>query len=98
MPDPRTRWLVVEAAFADARGVTLQPRIVVDEPIRGEFDVTLRSSDGRERVARASMRVSHVRGALAPFAMVCVHGVTLEDVPAGTEVWAARPLRYSGHR
>jgi len=81
------RWLVVEDAFADARGVVLQPRIVAERPLRGEVVVTLRMPDGRERAARASMTVSHVRGPLAPFAVIRLHGVTPEDVPAGTEVW-----------
>ncbi len=81
------RWLVVEDAFEDARGIMLQPRIVAKSAIRGEVLVTLRSPDGRERAARASMTVSHVRGPLAPFAVIRLHGVGLEDVPAGTEVW-----------
>ncbi len=82
------RWLVVEDAFADARGVMLKPRVVVDEPVRGEFEVTLRTPDGRERKARASIMVSHIRGALAPFGMLVLHGVTPDDVPIGTEVFS----------
>ncbi len=82
------RWLIVEDAFSDARGIMLKPRIVVERPIRGEIEVKLRSPDGGERVARASVMVSHVRGALAPFGVVYLHDVGLDDVPKGTEVWA----------
>lgn len=80
------RLLVVEAAFADARGIMLKPRIVVAQPVRGEITVTLRKPDGGERVARASIVTSHIRGALAPFGVVYLHDVALEDVPVGTEV------------
>ena len=72
--------------------VELKPRVVVTHPFRGEVEVTLRTPDGRERTARASLLVSHVRGALAPFGIVRLHGVALEDVPAGTEVHGASPL------
>ena len=89
---PGARWLIVEDAFPDARGILLKPRVVVEAPFRGEVDVTLRSPGGGERRARASLMVSHVRGALAPFAMVRLRGVALEDAPAGTEVWADAPL------
>ena len=80
-------WLVVEEAFSDGRAVIVKPRIVVEAPIRGEFDVTLRFPDGSERAVRASMMVSHVRGALPPYAMIRLHGVAAGDVPPGTELW-----------
>jgi hypothetical protein len=86
------RWLVVEEAFADARGVMLKPRVVVEHPVRGEVRVTLRTPDGRERSVRASVAVAHVRGALAPFGVVWLHGVAAADVPRGAEVWAEEPL------
>lgn len=84
--------MVVEEAFAERTAVELKPRVVVSNPFRGEVEVTLRAPDGRERSARASVLVSHVRGALAPFGIVRLHGVALEDVPAGTEVFGAAPL------
>ena len=92
VPVALTRWLVVEEAFADRAAIELKPRVVVSTPFRGEVDVTLRTPDGRERSARASVLVSHVRGALAPFGIVRLHGVAIEDVPPGTEVLGATPL------
>jgi hypothetical protein len=84
--------LVVEEAFADRSSIELKPRVVVNKPFRGEVDVTLRAPDGKERPARASVLVSHVRGALAPFGIVRLHGVGIEDVPVGTEVLGAEAL------
>ena len=82
------RWLVVEEAFGDGRAVLLKPRVVVENAFRGEVAVTLKLPDGTARAARASLMVSHVRGAMAPFGMVRLHGVAAEDVPAGTELWS----------
>ena len=84
--------MVVEEAFAERTAIELKPRVVVTNPFRGEIEVTLRTPDGRERTARASVLVSHVRGALAPFGIVRLHGVALEDVPPGTEIFGAQPL------
>lgn len=86
------RWMVVEEAFAERTAIELKPRVVVTNPFRGEVDVVLRAPDGRERTARASVLVSHVRGALAPFGIVRLHGVSLSDVPVGTEIFGAVPL------
>ena len=87
-----TRWLVVEEAFAERTAIELKPRVVVTNPFRGEIEVTLRTPDGRHRSARASVLVSHMRGALAPFGIVRLHGVALEDVPPGTEIFGEVPL------
>ena len=88
-----TRWLVVERAFAERGTIELKPRVVVSKPFRGEVEIKLRTPDGRELPARASVLVSHVRGALAPFGIVRLHGgVAIEDVPPGTEVFGATPL------
>jgi hypothetical protein len=84
--------MVVEEAFAERTAIELKPRVVVSNPFRGEIEVTLRAPDGRERTARASVLVSHVRGALAPFGIVRLHGVAIEDVPPGTEIFGSAPL------
>jgi hypothetical protein len=83
------RLLVVEEAFvARGRGVLVMPRFTADAPPREAFDVRLVLPDGSERVTKASVEVSHVRGKLAPFAMYRLPELAPEDVPAGTEIWS----------
>lgn len=82
------RLLVVEEAFtARGPGVLLLPRFTTADPPRGTFPVRLVLPSGEERRLEASVEVAHMRGALAPFAMYRLHGVTPEDVPAGSELW-----------
>jgi hypothetical protein len=82
------RMLTVEEAFvARGRGVLLMPRFTTDDPPRGAFRVKLRTPDGSERETTAEVEVSHMRGKLAPFAMVRLPEETVESVPPGTEVW-----------
>jgi hypothetical protein len=85
MPD---RLVVVEEAFvARGPGVLVAPRITLPSAAQGPFAVRLRLPDGSERAATASFDVAHIRGPLAPFAMVRLLDCAPGDVPAGTEIW-----------
>lgn len=82
--------VTVEDAFvvgSASRGVLVEPKISGENPRRGKFAVRLVRPDGSEREAQASIDVPHVRGPLAPMAMVRLYGVTLDDVPRGTEIF-----------
>jgi hypothetical protein len=81
--------VVVEEAFAArGAGVVVSPRITVHDTAPAKpFPVRLRLPDGRETTATATLDVAHIRGPNGAFALVRILGVTLEDVPAGTEVW-----------
>jgi len=82
------RLLVVEEAFADgSRGVTLAPRITVHRDYPGSFLVRLRPPGGPEREAKGSLQVAHIRGPSGAFAIVRISGLSVADVPPGTEVW-----------
>lgn len=82
--------MVVEEAFvARGPGVLVVPRITLPGWAQGPFAVRLRFPDGSERAAKASFDVAHIRGPLAPFAMVRLLDCTTADVPAGTEIWTA---------
>lgn len=81
--------LVVEEAFvARGKGVLVMPRFTAASPRRGSFPVHLRLPDGTTREAQAEMEVSHMRGALAPYAMYRLLDVTPDEVPEGTEIWS----------
>lgn len=81
--------LVVEEAFvARGKGVLVMPRFTAETPRRGMFMVHLKIPDGSTRDVRAEMEVSHVRGALAPYAMYRLHVGSPEEIPAGTEIWS----------
>jgi len=83
------RLLSVEDAFvAKGHGIMVMPRFTAASPPRGKFPVELRFPDGRRRDVEAEVEVAHMRGPLPPFAMYRLHGVTPEDVPAGTEIWS----------
>ncbi|MBX3200258.1 MAG: hypothetical protein KF850_21580 [Labilithrix sp.] len=82
------RLLVVEEAFvARGRGVLLLPRFTAGASSPTKLSVTLRRPDGTERETVATMETSHVRGALAPWAMFRLAELAPEDVPPGTELW-----------
>ena len=82
------RLVTVEEAFvARGRGVLIAPRFTLEAPRTGKFRVRLRFPDGAERETSAELEVSHVRGALAPYAMLRLPELAPDDVPAGTEVW-----------
>lgn len=84
------RLVVVEEAFvARGPGVLVAPRITLPSSSTGPFAVRLRLPDGSERAATASFDVAHIRGPLAPFAMVRLLDCAAGDVPAGTEIWTA---------
>ncbi len=85
-----SRLVVVEDAFlAQGPGTVVAPRFVPSAIPSGTFEVRLRFADGRERTARASLDVMHMRGPSAPYAMVRVLGVAPDDLPPGTEIWTA---------
>ena len=82
------RLVTVEEAFvARGRGVLIAPRFTLAQPRSGAFRVRLRSPDGAERETSAELEVSHMRGSLAPYAMVRLPELAPEDVPVGTEIW-----------
>ncbi len=88
-----TLLLVVRDAFpARGGGVEVLPPVASDRLPPSPFEVLLRApgageSTRAEHTATASAVVAHMRGPLAPFAMLRLAGVTVEAVPAGTEVW-----------
>ncbi len=83
-----TRLVVAEEAFvARGRGVLVEPRFTLDAPRPNPFPVTLRAPDGGERKTVAELEVSHVRGTLAPYAMVRLPLLGVDDVAPGTEIW-----------
>jgi hypothetical protein len=82
------RLLVVRDAFTTSGpGTVVVPRITAGELPRGTFTVSLVLPGGAVARATASLDVAHVRGPLAPFALVRLVDRTPESVPAGTEVW-----------
>jgi len=82
--------VVVEEVFAArGAGIVVYPRITVHAAPDGAFAVRLRFPDGTERAAMATLDVAHIRGPNGAFAMVRLHGVALDGVPAGTEIWRA---------
>ncbi|AKU94513.1 hypothetical protein AKJ09_01177 [Labilithrix luteola] len=83
------RLLVVEEAFvARGRGVLLMPRFTTSAGQSGALRVQLRRPDGSSLETSATVEVSHMRGALDPWAMYRLTELTPEDVPAGTELWS----------
>lgn len=83
------RLLVVEDAFAArSGGVHVLPKITVARASRAPFAITLRTPDGAERAAIASLEVMHVRGPLPPFGMLRLHDLAANDVPLGSEIWS----------
>jgi hypothetical protein len=82
------RLVVVEEAFvARGPGVLVAPRITLTRPAAGTLPVRLHLPNGTDRSATASFDVAHIRGPLAPFAMVRLLDCAVDDVPAGTEIW-----------
>ena len=81
--------LRVEDAFvAKGAGVVVMPRFTTASAPKGKFTVQLRLADGTRREVTAEVDVAHMRGPLPPFAMYRLHGVTPEELPAGTEIWS----------
>ena len=83
--------VVVDAFAARGGGVDVLPAVPSDRLPALTFAVTLRGSDGAERPAQAVAVLSHVRGRLPPLARVRVEGVSLAEVPPGTEIWSETP-------
>lgn len=83
------RLVVVDEAFlARGRGVLVAPRFTPERLRTGRFSVRLSIPGGRGVDTVAELEVSHVRGALTPFAMVRLPELTVDDVPPGTEIFA----------
>jgi hypothetical protein len=83
------RLLTIEDAFvARGHGVLVMPRFTTSTPPKGKLTLQLRFADGSTRDVTAEIEVAHMRGPLPPFAMYRLHGVTPEEVPAGTELWS----------
>ncbi len=80
--------VVADAFIARGKGVLVAPRVTVEKPIRGEFQLRMKLPDGSERTATASMDVAHIPGKGGTFAMVRILGVKPEEVPVGTELYA----------
>jgi hypothetical protein len=83
-----TRLLVVKDAFA-ARGGSIEvlPPVASDCLPPSPFDVRLRAPNGTEVRTTATAVVAHVRGPLAPFAMLRLSDLDVAAAPAGTELW-----------
>jgi hypothetical protein len=82
------RLLVVADAFAArAGGVHVLPKITLARASRAPFAISLRTPDGAERSATASLELMHVRGPLPPFGMLRLHDLAASDVPLGSEIW-----------
>lgn len=79
--------MVEEAFVARGKGVLVMPRFTAEAPRRGAFAVRLKMPDGSTRDVQAEMEVSHMRGALAPYAMYRLHVASPDEIPAGTEIW-----------
>jgi hypothetical protein len=83
------RLLVVEEAFvARGRGVLVLPKFTAPSSSSAPTRVKLRRPDGTEAIVAATVEVSHMRGALAPWAMYRLPESTTEDVPPATELWS----------
>lgn len=81
--------LRIEDAFvAKGPGLVVMPRFTTASAPKGKFAVQLRFADGTAREVTAEVDVAHMRGPLPPFAMYRLHGVTTEEVAAGTEIWS----------
>lgn len=79
--------LTVEEAFtARGPGVLLLPKITADRVPPGTFEVIVTTPGGAERRVPATADVAHMRGGLAPFAMVRLPTLAVEDVPPGSTV------------
>lgn len=85
---PELLLTVVDAFVAKGPGVVVMPRFTTATPPKGKLTVELRFADGARREVTAEVDVAHMRGPLPPFAMYRLHGVTPEEVPAGTEIWS----------
>lgn len=77
-----------DAFIARGAGVLVMPRFTTASPPKGKIAVQLRFADGTTRDLQAEVEVAHMRGPLPPFAMFRLHGVTPQEVPAGTEIWS----------
>lgn len=79
---------IADAFVAKGAGIVVMPRFTAASAPKGKFAVELRFADGATREVTAEVDVAHMRGPLPPFAMYRLHGVTPDDVPAGTEIWS----------
>jgi hypothetical protein len=84
-----TPLLVVTDSFvARGPGVLVMPRIVVTSAPPAKLRLRLRTPDGAERVVDASIDLAHMRGPQGQYGMYRLHGITPNEAPAGTEIFA----------
>ena len=83
-----SRLLVVKDVFA-ARGggVEVLPPVGSERLPPSPFEVTVRAPNRPERRTHVTAIISHMRGPLAPFAMLRLAGMTVDQVPPGSELW-----------
>ena len=84
MSDPL---LVVEDAFTTrGPGVLVMPRFTTTskEPV----NIRLERPDGTSFDTHATIELAHMRGPAGSYAMYRIQGVTLEEVPVGTKLFA----------
>ena len=90
MDQTKSKLLTVEDRFLiDGRGVIVTPKIPTDS-YSGPHSVavTLRTPDGGEKTASATLDIPMVSPPPPAFYYLCLlTGLTKEDVPIGTEIW-----------
>jgi len=86
----KAKLLTVDDTFViEGRGVIVTPKIPVDAYSGARSRaVMLRTPDGHERTARASLDIPRVSPPPPAFYYLCLLvDLTKDDVPIGTEVW-----------
>jgi hypothetical protein len=84
--------LTVSDVFAIRGGVVLDPEF--DHPTAwGQLPVVLRSPDGSERAASASVEVPFINRHpyVSPRKVCLIRGMGKTEVPIGTEIWLVKP-------
>jgi hypothetical protein len=83
------RLLVVEETFALSGGAVIaRPRAPMDRVRSLRLVVRLRRPDGSERVTEALLADARVAPPECTAWFVRLPGVTVDEVPPGTEVWS----------
>ena len=86
--NPARRILVVEDAFTTGPGgVFVLPKLTADTAPASPADLELRTPSGTARTVKVEVVTSHVRGPLPPYAMLRIGGVSVDEVPVGSELW-----------
>ena len=90
MEQAKFKLLTVEDTFLiEGRGVIVTPKIPTDSYSGPRSrSVTLRTPDGGERTASATLDIPMVSPPPPAFYYLCLlTGLTKDDVPIGTEIW-----------